>query len=118
MKLNKIKVAEEKLLKKHTNMDLANMYILNCGTLRNISSKEGWIKGKNVAPLQEAIVQDDIENRLKRRRKVVNRFDTLLSSHLAFMIEKLEAGENPVSLYEDNTNEIPVTFVKNRVSNV
>ncbi len=77
-------------------IDLSLQYMINYGTLRNLASKEGWIKGKTKSILQQAFIEDDINKRVELRDEVVGYYRDLHQSNLAYLIELEKLGSKPV----------------------
>ncbi|UUV16955.1 hypothetical protein NRK67_03340 [Fusobacteria bacterium ZRK30] len=76
-------------------LDISIEYVVNYGTLRNISSKESWSKGKTRAILQQAFIEDDIEKRVELRDKVITDYRTLHQSNLSYLMELNNSGTKP-----------------------
>ncbi len=77
-------------------IDLSIKYAINYGTLKNISSKESWIKGKNKVILQQAIIEDDIDKRVELRDEVSKHYRSLHQSHLSYFMELERKGDRPI----------------------
>lgn len=76
-------------------IDLAIEYMVNNGTLRNLASKDGWIKGKNKAILEQAFIEDDITKRVELRDRVIKDYRTLHESNLSYLMELNKNGTKP-----------------------
>lgn len=76
-------------------LDISIEYMVSYGTLRNISSKESWCKGKSKAILQQAFIEDDISKRVELRDKVINDYRTLHQSNLSYLMELNSNGIKP-----------------------
>lgn len=76
-------------------LDISFKYMINYGTLRNLSSKENWIKGKTKALLQQAFIEDDINKRVELRDKVITDYRTLHQSNLSYLMELNKSGTKP-----------------------
>ena len=96
----KISNDKKKEIKKayEAGMDLVDIscdYMINYGTLRNLSSKEKWSKGKTKALLQNAFIEDDIEKRVELREGVISNYRTLHQSNLSYLMELDKSGTKP-----------------------
>lgn len=76
-------------------LDISSEYMVNYGTLRNLSSKDNWKKGKTKAILQQAFIENDIEKRVELRDKVIGDYRTLHQSNLAYLMELNASGTKP-----------------------
>ncbi|WP_028856964.1 hypothetical protein [Psychrilyobacter atlanticus] len=76
-------------------LDISVEYMINYGTLRNLSSKENWKKGKTKAILQQAFIEDDITKRVELRNKVITDYRTLHQSNLSYLMELNANGIKP-----------------------
>lgn len=76
-------------------LDISIEYMVSYGTLRNISSKESWVKGKTKAILQQAFIEDDITKRVELRDKVITDYRALHQSNLAYLMELNSNGIKP-----------------------
>jgi hypothetical protein len=75
--------------------DLAIKYMLNKDTLKNLASKDKWIKGKNKAILEQAFVEDDIAKRVELRDEVLGQYRNLHQSNLSYLMELEREGIRP-----------------------
>ncbi|MCS5421264.1 MULTISPECIES: hypothetical protein [Psychrilyobacter] len=100
---NKIKKEIKKAYEAGMDLiDISLQYMINYGTLRNLSSKDGWIKGKSKAILQQAFIEDDMSKRVELRDKVITDYRTLHQSNLAYLMELNKSGTKPkVKSYEE-----------------
>jgi len=76
-------------------IDLSIQYLVNNGTLRNLASKDGWIKGKNKGVLEQAFIEDDITKRVELRDRVIGNYRTLHQSNLSYLMELDKNGIKP-----------------------
>jgi len=76
-------------------VDLSFQYMINYGTLRNMASKEEWIKGKNKAILEQAFIEDDITKRVELRDEVIGHYRNLHQSNLSYLMELEREGIRP-----------------------
>jgi len=76
-------------------IDLAIKYTANYGTLRNIASKEEWVKGKSKSILQQAIIEDDISKRVELRNQVIGHYQNLHQSNLSYLMKLERTEERP-----------------------
>jgi hypothetical protein len=77
-------------------IDISLKYMVNYGTLKNISSKEQWQKGKSKSIMQQAIIEDDISKRVELRDQVIGHYQNLHQSNLSYLMELERTGERPV----------------------
>lgn len=75
--------------------DLSIQYMVNNGTLRNLACKDGWIKGKNKAILEQAFIEDDLTKRVELRERVISNYRTLHQSNLSYLMELDKNGIKP-----------------------
>ena len=75
--------------------DLAIKYNLNRDTLKNLASKDKWIKGKNKAILEQAFIEDDIAKRVELRDEVIGHYRNLHQSNLSYLMELEREGVRP-----------------------
>lgn len=75
-------------------VDLSIRYDINYGTLKNISSKEGWKKGSKKLILQNAIVEDDIKNRLELRNEVIKQYRDIHGKFLDELGGDIKPGQS------------------------
>ena len=99
-KYNRVSVEVKRDIKKAYEagvdlIDLSLKYMVNYGTLRNISSKEQWQKGKSKSILQQAIIEDDISKRVELRDQVIGHYQNLHQSNLSYLMELERTGERP-----------------------
>ncbi len=76
-------------------VDISLQYMINYGTLRNMASKDGWVKGKSKAILQQAFIEDDISKRVELRDKVIGNYRELHNSNLSYLMELKTSGAKP-----------------------
>lgn len=83
-------------------VDLKDIYLVNYGTLRNMASKEGWIKGKSKQLLHDMIVQEDMIKRIELRNHIVDQFDQLFKSHISYILDLQEEEKHPTTKAEED----------------
>lgn len=75
--------------------DLAYEFRLSYGTLKNISSKEKWEKGKRAQLLYLAEVEEDIAKHKEAMEEIKGHYRNLHKSVLAYMIDLERNKERP-----------------------
>ncbi|MGL5378323.1 MULTISPECIES: hypothetical protein [Bacteria] len=89
--------------------ELAFEFRLSYGTLRNLSSKEKWVKGINATLLYLREVEKDIDSHIAEREEVKGHYKNLHKSTLAYLIELERKKERPTSKAKEEA-------LKNRVT--